>query len=99
MLLYEHPRSYLAQKVKGRQTRLIQDWLAGRLGDAGWFGGEQFGWADTAVVPLVGRSMSFGLGPDPAGKLGLWHSRARAAVGGGNVQRGRGRRGWRVAVT
>ena len=60
-----------------RQTRLIQEWLAGRLADAAWFGGERFGWADIAAVLLVERSTSFGLGPDPASKLGSWHAKAR----------------------
>ncbi len=61
-----------------RQTRLLQAWLAQRLGEAEWFGGERFGWADIAVVLLVERSASFGLGPDPQGRLGAWHARARA---------------------
>ena len=60
-----------------RQTRMIQDWLAERLGKADWFGGERFGWADIAVVPLVERSASFGLGPDLDSAVGRWHARAR----------------------
>lgn len=60
-----------------RQTRLLQDWLTGRLGEAEWFGGDRFGWADIAAVLLVERSTSFGLGPDPDSALGRWHQTAR----------------------
>ena len=39
-----------------RQTAALQSWLAGRLGEAPWFGGITFGWADAAVAPLLHRS-------------------------------------------
>lgn len=57
------------------QTRVLQDWLAGRLGDADWFGGEGFGWADAAAAPLVNRSVHYGLGPEPGSPLRRWHAR------------------------
>lgn len=59
------------------QTRVLQGWLAGRLGGAAWFGGEQFGWADAAVAPMVNRSVHYGLGPEPGSPLALWHARVR----------------------
>jgi RNA polymerase-associated protein len=58
-----------------RQTRLLQDWLASRLGEAPWFGGAQFGWADAAVAPMVNRSVHYGLGPAAGSPLASWHAR------------------------
>ncbi|MBV8401273.1 MAG: glutathione S-transferase family protein [Acetobacteraceae bacterium] len=43
-----------------RQTRVLQEWLAARLGEAAWFGGERFGWADAAAAPMVNRSVHYG---------------------------------------
>ena len=60
-----------------RHTALLQDWLSERLGEADWFGGEGFGWADAAVAPMVNRSVHYGLGPAPGGSLARWHARVR----------------------
>jgi RNA polymerase-associated protein len=60
-----------------RDTAALQHWLAGRLGDADWFGGAGFGWADAAVAPMVNRSVHYGFGPDPHSALGRWHNRLR----------------------
>ncbi len=59
------------------QTRVMQDWLSARLGDAPWFGGDWFGWADASVAPMVNRSVHYGLGPAPGSPLALWHARLR----------------------
>lgn len=60
-----------------RQTKIMQDWLTGRLGDAPWFGGENFGWADAAVAPMVNRSVHYGMGPQAGAPLALWHARLK----------------------
>jgi glutathione S-transferase len=60
-----------------RQTAMLQDWLAARLGEAAWFGGATFGWADAAVAPMVNRSVHYGMGPPPASPLACWHQRVR----------------------
>jgi len=60
-----------------RQTRVLQAWLAGRLGGAEWFGGVRFGWADAAVAPMVNRSVHYGLGPEAGSPLSAWHGRLR----------------------
>ena len=61
-----------------RQTRVMQDWLAARLGEAPWFGGDGFGWADAAAAPMVNRSVHYGLGPAADSPLARWHARLRA---------------------
>ncbi len=61
-----------------RQTGVMQDWLAARLGDADWFGGAGFGWADAAVAPMVNRSVHYGMGPPAGGALHAWLARAWA---------------------
>ncbi len=71
--LAEHLRAQAAG-----QTWVLQDWLTKRLGDAPWFGGEGFGWADAAVAPMVNRSVHYGLGPEPGSPLALWHGRVKA---------------------
>ena len=60
------PTGELAETLRAeaaRQTVVLQDWLAERLGDAAWFGGATFGWADAAVAPMVNRSILYGMGP------------------------------------
>ncbi len=59
------------------QTRVLQAWLAARLGSAPWFGGAAFGWADAAVAPMLNRSVHYGLGPEPGSPLADWHARVR----------------------
>ena len=63
--------------VATRQTRAMQRWLSDRLGDAPWFGGDRFGWADAAVAPVLNRSVHYGLGPDAGSTLAAWHARLR----------------------
>lgn len=60
-----------------RHTAVLQDWLAARLGDAPWFGGTAFGWADAAAAPMVNRSVHYGLGPPPGSALARWHRQVR----------------------
>ena len=68
--------------VATTDTRVLQDWLTRRLGDADWFGGDTFGRADAAVAPMVNRSVHYGLRPAEGSPLALWHARvaARPAV-------------------
>lgn len=68
----------LAETLKAaaaRQTAVLQDWLAERLGDAPWFGIATFGWADAAVAPLLHRSVLNGMGPAPDTALAAWYQR------------------------
>lgn len=60
-----------------RQTMVLQDWLEARLGEADWFGGAAFGWADAAAAPMVNRSVHYGMGPPPGSALAGWHRRVR----------------------
>jgi glutathione S-transferase/RNA polymerase-associated protein len=61
-------------------------WLEAQLGDAPWFGGEGFGWADAAVLPHLLGSEAFGLGPAPERPLGAYLARGRERP---SVQAGR----------
>jgi RNA polymerase-associated protein len=61
-----------------RQTAVLQDWLAARLGSAAWFGGTTFGWADAAVAPLLHRSVLNDMGPPPGSALTGWYERLQA---------------------
>ncbi len=63
------------RSAAARQTAVLQDWLAGRLGDAVWFGGATFGWADAAVAPMLHRSVLNGMGPPPGSTLAAWYER------------------------
>jgi RNA polymerase-associated protein len=80
ILWFRRATGDLAEAMKAKaaaQTKLLQDWLAGRLGDAPWFGGDSFGWADAAAAPMVNRSVYYGMAPEPGGRLALWHARLR----------------------
>jgi glutathione S-transferase len=57
------------RSAAARQTAVLQDWLAGRLDEAAWFGGASFGWADAAVAPMLRRSALNGMGPPPGSPL------------------------------
>lgn len=60
------------------QTAAWRRWLNSELGDAPWFGGAEFGWADLAVVPYINCSASFGLPPEPGSPLAAWLTRVNA---------------------
>ncbi|MDP4024176.1 glutathione S-transferase family protein [Methylobacterium sp. NEAU 140] len=80
ILWFRRATGELADRMRAQaaaQTRVLQDWLAHRLGDADWFGGARFGWADAAAAPLVNRSVHYGLGPAAGSALAAWHARVR----------------------
>ncbi len=80
VLWFKRATGQLAETLQteaARQTIVLQDWLAERLGDAPWFGGATFGYADAAVVPMVHRSILYGMGPKPGSPLAVWHERVR----------------------
>ena len=58
-----------------RNIEQLQHWLDGQLGDRQWFNGDQFGWGDIAVAPVLGRS-TIGYGyPIAAPRLAAWFDR------------------------
>jgi len=59
------------------QTGQVHDWLDRQLGDAPWFGGDRFGWADLCVAPLVSGSRVHGIAPGTA-RLARWFAAAGA---------------------
>ena len=61
-----------------RQTAAWRRWLTKQLGDAEWFNGARFGWADLCVVPYLNGSAGFGHAPEPGSKLAAWLARANA---------------------
>lgn len=65
----------LAQELERQgkhHIETIQAWLAEKLGSGPWFDGEEFGWTDLCVGPLVNRSAYLGLGPAPGTPLADW---------------------------
>ncbi|KIW88475.1 uncharacterized protein Z519_11044 [Cladophialophora bantiana CBS 173.52] len=66
----------MKEKAKHQATQ-IQAWLTEQLGDAEWFGGDMFGYADICVWPFVNRSTSYGLEPEPGTPLRNWYERAK----------------------
>jgi len=81
VLWFQRATGALAEQLKSealRQTRILQGWLAARLGDAPWFGGEAFGWADAAAAPMVNRSVHYGMEPAAGSPLAAWHARVKA---------------------
>jgi glutathione S-transferase len=69
-----------AEKMKAtaaRQTAELQGWLTDRLGDAQWFNGASFGWADLSVAPYVNRSFHYGFGTPAGSPLDKWRDRIR----------------------
>ena len=50
-------------------------WLEDRLGDASWFAGAGYGWADMCVVPFANGAGRFDLVPPRGSKLEAWLAR------------------------
>lgn len=60
-----------------RNIEQLQRWLDQQLGDRQWFNGEQFGWGDICVAPVLGRS-TIGYGyPIATPRLAAWFERTR----------------------
>lgn len=81
ILWFRRATGALAEDLRAaaaRQTATLQAWLAERLGEADFFGGPRFGWADVAVAPILNRSVHYGLGPAPGSPLAAWHARVCA---------------------
>ena len=77
---FKRAEGELAEKMKAtaaRQTAELQDWLTDRLGDAQWFNGAGFGWADLSVAPYVNRSFHYGFGTPSGSPLDKWRDRIR----------------------
>ena len=77
---YKRAEGELAETLErnaAHHTKVLQAWLEEKLGDALFFAGEGFGWADCAVAPIVNRSVTYGLGPEEGSKLKAWHGRIR----------------------
>lgn len=71
----------LAATLRARaaeQIGRLNAWLERHLGEAEWFGGDRFGWADLSVAPFLQGSVGHGVGPAPDSALGRWLDRARA---------------------
>jgi len=78
VLWFRRATGALADRLRAEaleQTRTVQAWLAERLADKAWFGGDEFGWADAAAAPMVNRSAYYGMGPAPGSPLAGWHDR------------------------
>jgi glutathione S-transferase/RNA polymerase-associated protein len=71
----------LAAKIEVRAAQQVaawHAWLEKQLGNAEWFGGASFGWADLSVIPYLNGSAGFGLTPAAGSRLAAWTARANA---------------------
>ena len=78
ILAFQRAEGALRDKLLARaadQTQSFYRWLEGQLGDADWFNGDQFGWADICVAPFLNGSASMQLGPDEDSAVGQWLAR------------------------
>ncbi|KAK3707461.1 hypothetical protein LTR37_012103 [Vermiconidia calcicola] len=57
------------------QTNELLSWLETQLGDADYFHGDSFGFADICVIPYVNRSTAGGFGPADGTPLQKWLAR------------------------
>jgi glutathione S-transferase len=74
----EGARAAEIERRAAAQARGVYDWLARLLGDAEWFCGPRFGWADLCVVPYLNAAKGQGIGPHDTSPLGHWLTRANA---------------------
>lgn len=67
-----------AEKLRAQakyQISQVHSWLTAQLGEADFFGGERFGWADLTVAAMVNRSTTYGIWPEEGGPLAKWFAR------------------------
>lgn len=57
------------------QTQELLSWLEKQLGDAEYFNGSTFGFADICVVPYLNRTRYWGFGPADGSSLQKWMQR------------------------
>ena len=67
-------REELVRQVK-HQAGIIQVWLSDQLGQKDYFNGDDFGYADVCVAPILNRSVRYGYGPAQGSTLQKWHAR------------------------
>jgi len=72
----EGERARTLEARASAQARGMYEWLTRQLGDAQWFGGAKFGWADLSVVPYLNGARGNGIAPSEASPLGQWLARA-----------------------
>lgn len=65
------------QRQGKHHVETIQAWLTKMLGDAKYFGGAEFGWADAAAAPIVNRSSTMGIPPAAGSPLEAWLARIK----------------------
>jgi glutathione S-transferase len=66
------------RKTAGEQIGRLNAWLDRQLGDAPWFGGEAFGWADLCAAPFVEGAARSGFPPADSSRLAIWLDQVRA---------------------
>jgi len=72
----EGERARAIEARAAAQAHQFFGWLERHLGDAPWFGGDTFGWADLSVIPYLNGSTGLGISPSPSSKLAQWQARA-----------------------
>lgn len=75
----------LAERMLARAAEQLHAWFAwltAQLGDAQWFNGERFGWADLSIIPYINGSAGFDVAPAADSSLAHWAARCneRASV-------------------
>jgi len=81
VLLFGRAEDEVAAGMKGKakaQMDEVLGWLAGQLGEAQYFNGDSFGFADVCVAPYLNRSVAYAMGPAEGSKLKEWHQRVGA---------------------
>jgi glutathione S-transferase/RNA polymerase-associated protein len=67
----------LKARAQGQYDNLFA-WLTRELGDAEWFNGDRFGWADMCIVPFLNGTARFRMGPKKDSALAAWQRRCNA---------------------
>lgn len=74
----EGARAEAIRGTAGTQIAGYHQWLERELGEAEWFGGDRFGWADLSVAPYINGSAGHGFPPERGSRLSAWLERANA---------------------
>lgn len=77
--IYKRASGEMAKKLQENIQKIateLQGWMEDKLGDAPYFSGSEFGYADICIAPIINSSIGTGLGPKNT-KLSEWMSRVK----------------------
>ena len=78
--LFKRATGELAEQILQNCQKMataLQEWLVARLGSDPYFSGQDFGYADASIAPIIASSVNGGMGPAQDSPLYKWLDRVK----------------------